>query len=160
MPVPRPLPDLAIRLAAQADVPAIEELIRAAYTGYIERIGAPPGPMLDDYAARVSQLVLWVGERDGRIVGLVVLVPKEDCLYLDNIAIDPDRQGQGFGHALMRFAEDRARRANLPEMRLFTHQTMDENIALYARTGWLETARHRQDGYDRVFFRKPVPAAP
>lgn len=154
------MPDFAIRLATQADVPAIEALVHAAYTGYVERIGAPPGPMLDDYAARVSQHVLWVGEHGGGIVGFIVLSPKEDCLYLDNIAVDPTRQGQGFGHALMRFAEDRTRRANLPEMRLFTHQTMHENIALYARTGWLETGRHRQDGYDRVFFRKPVPATP
>ena len=33
---------------------------------------------------------------------------------------------------------------------------MTENIALYARTGWTETGRANQDGFDRVFFRKTL----
>jgi hypothetical protein len=41
-------------------------------------------------------------------------------------------------------------------MRLYTHQTMTENIALYARTGWVETGRGEQDGFARVFFKKEV----
>jgi hypothetical protein len=31
-----------------------------------------------------------------------------------------------------------------------------ENIAYYARHGYAETRRHEQDGFRRVFFRKPV----
>lgn len=33
---------------------------------------------------------------------------------------------------------------------------MTENIALYSRTGWQETGRGEQNGFARVFFRKPV----
>ena len=42
-----------IRPADAADLPAVERIVRAAYTMYIARIGKPPGPMLDDYAALI-----------------------------------------------------------------------------------------------------------
>src|ERR1700753_4210575 len=44
-----------IRAATAADVPAIAEIVNEAYRHYIARIGKPPGPMLDNYAARVSE---------------------------------------------------------------------------------------------------------
>jgi hypothetical protein len=33
---------------------------------------------------------------------------------------------------------------------------MTENLAIYARLGYRETARHSQDGYDRVFMEKDL----
>ena len=152
--------DATIRLATSADVPAIEAVVHAAYTGYTERIGKPPGPMLDDYSRCVDERTVWVLTVDRHILGLAVVSPKEDHLYLDNIAIHPASQGQGLGRTLMRFVEAEARRLGVAELRLFTHRTMHENIALYGRTGWIETGRHEQDGYERVFFRKSVPVTP
>lgn len=152
--------DATIRLATSADVPAIEAVVHAAYTGYTERIGVPPGPMLDDYSRCVDERTVWVLTVDRHILGLAVVSPKEDHLYLDNIAIHPASQGQGLGRTLMRFVEAEARRLGVAELRLFTHRTMHENIALYGRTGWIETGRHEQDGYERVFFRKSVPVTP
>ena len=35
---------------------------------------------------------------------------------------------------------------------------MTENIALYLRLGFAETHRAVEDGYERVFMRKPVGA--
>ena len=68
----------------------------------------------------------------------------------------PDRQGRGFGRALLGFAEIEARRLGLTELRLYTHEKMTENIALYERLGFTETGRGREAGYDRVFMRKLV----
>ena len=48
-------------------------------------------------------------------------------------------------------------RRGFGELRLYTHETMVENIALYARTGWAETGRAEQNGFARVFFSKPLP---
>jgi len=42
------------------------------------------------------------------------------------------------------------------ELRLYTHEAMSENIALYRRLGFEETRRRQEDGYDRVFMRKSV----
>jgi ribosomal protein S18 acetylase RimI-like enzyme len=85
-----------------------------------------------------------------------VLLPQPDHLLLDNIAVRPDRQRRGFGRRLIGLAESEARRRGYSEIRLYTHETMTENIALYRRLGFVETGRGHQSGYDRVFMSKPL----
>jgi ribosomal protein S18 acetylase RimI-like enzyme len=144
-----------IRRARPADREAVEAIVRAAYSPYVERIGKPPGPMLDDYAALIADdRVSVLEEADDRIAAIVVLLPKPDHLLLDNIAVDPARQGQGFGRRLIDFAESETRRLGHRELRLYTHERMTENIALYSRLGFVATGRGRQAGYDRVFMTK------
>ncbi len=145
---------VSIRPADAADLPAVERIVRDAYTMYIARIGKKPGPMLDDYAALIRAQCVWVA--GAPVAGLVVLLAEPDHLLLDNVAVDPAAQGRGLGRALITFAGEEARRRGFREMRLYTHQTMTENIALYARTGWVETGRGEQGGFERVFFRKDV----
>jgi L-amino acid N-acyltransferase YncA len=99
-----------IRAATAADVSAITDVVNHAYRHYIARIGKPPGPMLDDYAARVSEGVVWVLEEGAAIAGIIVPLPAPDYLLLDNIAISPARQGSGLGRRLLEFAETEALR--------------------------------------------------
>jgi ribosomal protein S18 acetylase RimI-like enzyme len=131
--------------------------VAAAYAKFVERIGKPPGPMLDDYAALIAAgaVSVWT-EPDGTLTALIVLLPKPDHLLLDNIAVHPDRQGQGLGRRLIAFAEAEARRLGQAELRLYTHAMMTENIALYRRLGFAETGRGQQAGYDRVFMTKRI----
>jgi GNAT superfamily N-acetyltransferase len=144
-----------IRRAQPTDRAAVEQIVRDAYSMYIERIGKPPGPMLDDYAALIADGTVSVLEDgDGTIVAIIVLLPKPDHLLLDNIAVRPDGQGRGLGRQLVAFAEAEARRLGHAELRLYTHQKMTENIALYARLGFVETGRGQEAGYDRVFMTK------
>jgi GNAT superfamily N-acetyltransferase len=144
-----------IRRAQPEDRAAVERIVRDAYGIYIERIGKPPGPMLDDYAALIADgAVSALDEPDGTIAGIIVLLPQPDHLLLDNIAVRPDRQGQGLGRQLVAFAEAEARRLGHAELRLYTHQRMTEKIALYTRLGFVETGRGREAGYDRVFMTK------
>ena len=75
-----------VREAAPTDVPAIRQIVDEAYRRHIPRIGKPPAPMLDDYAARVSQGVVWVIEERSAIAGVIVLLPRHEHLLLDNIA--------------------------------------------------------------------------
>jgi ribosomal protein S18 acetylase RimI-like enzyme len=145
-----------IRAATVADVPAIAEIVDQAYRRYIARIGKPPGPMLDDYAARVLEGVVWVLEEGAAVAGIVVLLPTTNYLLLDNIAVSPSRQGLGLGRRLLAFAEAEALRLGYPEIRLYTHQTMAENQRLYASIGYEETGRGTEAGYDRVFMRKQL----
>ena len=147
---------MRIRPADAADVPVVAAIVAAAYAHYVPRIGRAPGPMGDDYAALVRSHAVWVAEDEAGIAGLVVLLAEADHLLLDNVAVDPGRHGQGVGRALMIFAEAEARRRGCTEMRLYTHEKMVENVAMYARAGWTETGRGEQAGFSRVFFRKPV----
>lgn len=145
-----------IRPAVPADLAAVERIVRDAYTPYIARIGKEPGPMRDDYAAQIAAGTVSVAAVDGAIGGLIVLIAEADHLLLDNIAVAPALQGHGVGGALMRFADDTARRRGFGELRLYTHVLMTENIARYLRLGWRETHRATVDGYDRVFMVKRV----
>src|ERR1700730_6936527 len=145
-----------IRVATAADVPAIEEIVNQAYRHYVARIGKPPGPMLEDYAARVSEGAAWVLDDRAATVAIIVLKPEPDYLLLDNIAVSPARHGLGLGRRLLAFAEDEALRRGYREIRLYTHQTMVENQRLYTSIGYEETGRGTEAGYDRVFMRKQL----
>lgn len=146
-----------IRHSQPEDRAAVEAIVRDAYSIYIPRIGKPPGPMLDDYEKLIADGVVNVlVEDDGGIAAIIVLLAKPDHLLLDNIAVSPNHQGQGFGRQLIGFAEAEARRLGFAELRLYTHERMTENIALYRRLGFVETGRGHEAGYDRVFMTKPL----
>lgn len=108
--------------------------------------------MLDDYAALINNEVVHVATRDGRLVGLIVMWPQQDHLYVDNIAVLPEEQGTGVGSALLDFADQESRRVGLSEIRLYTHAKMVENIQYYPRKGFRETHRATDAGYQRVYF--------
>lgn len=146
----------AICLATPDDIPDIERIIAQAYGHYVERIGATPGPMLDDYPARVAQGVVHVLRAQDAVQGVLVLIPEADCLLLDNIAVTPQAQGRGYGRDLMRYAENAARQAGHASIRLYTQEKMIENIAIYTRYGYVETHRAEEIGLKRVFMRKAL----
>src|SRR5260370_42442185 len=43
-----------LRTARPEDCTAVEAIVIAAYSMYVERIGKAPGPMLDDYAGLIA----------------------------------------------------------------------------------------------------------
>jgi GNAT superfamily N-acetyltransferase len=143
-----------IRLASAEDVDPVRIVVDAAYGHYVARIGKPPGPMLDAYTTRIADRQVWVLEDDGQIVGILVLEQGPQGLLLDNIAVLPDRQGRGFGRALIEFAEAETLRRGFGEIHLYTHALMSENIALYRGIGFVETHRVNEKGYDRVYMTK------
>ncbi len=149
-----------IRRATPDDRAAVEAIVHAAYAIYVGRIGKPPGPMLDDYGRLIADgAVSVVAAPDGGLAGVIVLLPASDHLLLDNIAVRPERQGAGIGRRLIAFADSEARRLGYRELRLYTHEKMRENIALYLRLGFAETGRGREAGYDRVFMTKRLGGA-
>jgi GNAT superfamily N-acetyltransferase len=144
-----------IRAATTRDLRAIEGIVERAYGVYVSRIGMRPGPMDADYAEQLGRGVVWVVEEDG-VVGLIVLVEQPNALLIENVAVDPRRQGEGIGGALLDFAEDRARAAGIDTVSLYTHEKMSENLALYAGRGYAETERRAEDGFSRVFLDKQL----
>ncbi|MBE9637749.1 GNAT family N-acetyltransferase [Salipiger mangrovisoli] len=145
-----------IRRAHPADLGQIEAIVEAAYSPYIPRMGQKPGPMLDDYAALIAAERVHVAEIDGEVVALLVLLPQQDAMLLDNIAVSPRAQGKGLGRALMDLAEAEARAAGFDRIRLYTNLLMTENLVLYPRLGYREALRVREKGFDRVYFEKPI----
>lgn len=146
-----------LRPATRHDLDDILTLVTRAYRPYVARMGREPGPMLDDYVGRIASGEASVLETDDdRIVGLLVLVDEADALLLDNIAVDPRAQGQGLGKILMAQAESEARRRGYRCIRLYTHETMTENQAIYAKAGYRETHRAVEHGLRRVYMEKTL----
>jgi len=145
-----------ILLATAGDCDAVIGCVHRAYAGYVELIGRRPAPMDADYADLIARDVVYVLRESGaeRVYGVIVMRPEQGALFVENVAVDPRHQHQGFGRQLMAFAEDQARRLGLPEVRLYTHERMTENITLYRRLGYQEVDRRMDDGFSRVFMRK------
>ena len=149
---------MQIRRAVAGDVTAVRAVVEAAYALYVPRIGREPAPMTADYESLVAGGGVWVGETDGRVLGVLVIRASDDVLELENVAVDPAAQGLGHGRALVRFAESRARELGLEAVELYTNEAMVENVQLYPRLGFVETERRVEDGYRRVYFRKTLDA--
>ena len=147
-----------IRPAGRNDARAVAGCVRASYAKYVERIGKEPAPMRRDYAAAIDAGETYVLVEGGELVGTIEARAEEDHLFVGNVAVRPDRQGEGFGTRLMAFAEERAGRERLGEIRLYTNEKMWENLAFYGRLGFEETHRKLDGGYRRVFLRKRLDA--
>ncbi|HTU74997.1 MAG TPA: GNAT family N-acetyltransferase [Trebonia sp.] len=145
---------LGLRTATADDLPAIRAVIDAAYARYLTRMDKPPAPMLRDYRPSVEAGTTWV--TGSPVTAVLTLYPREDHLYVENVAVDPSAQGAGLGRALMEFAEREAARRGLHRMALVTHEVMTENQAIYARLGYREIERRTKDGYRRVYMEKPL----
>ncbi len=144
------------RRARPDEAAALRDLVRDAYAEWVPVIGREPGPMTDDYAARIAAGEAWVVEADGGLAAALILEDADGALLLDNIAIAPSARGRGLFRHLMAFAEAVARRRGHPCIRLYTHELMARNVTLYAALGYVETHRAEQDGFARVFMEKPL----
>lgn len=112
--------------------------------------------MVDDYAARIANDIVFVIEDGTGLVGLLVLVEKSAGLLLDNLAVAPRAQRRGLGRALIELAENEARQRGHRHLDLYTHVLMTGNIALYARQGYERTRTVTERGFERVYMRKPL----
>ncbi|MDR2819241.1 MAG: GNAT family N-acetyltransferase [Desulfovibrio sp.] len=163
-----------IRPAVSADCHRITNLATVAYGRYLERMDKKPAPMIEDYAGRIAEGLIFVLEiqsscPDGEkrdlesqalfstspaIAGFIMLSPGKDAMLLNNLAVHPAVQGQGYGKKLMAFAEGMACKAGFCRISLYTNEVMTENLRFYHRLGYTETHRATEEGFNRVFFSK------
>jgi ribosomal protein S18 acetylase RimI-like enzyme len=146
----------SVRLATRDDLHAVEEVVQAAYSHYVARIGRKPGPMLADYSTLIEGGHVHVIEHDGVVKGVLVLISEKDAMLLDNVAVAPAAQGLGLGRLMLQFAERSAIDAGYHSIRLYTNEAMTENIRLYSRIGYSETHRVAEKGLRRVYMTKPL----
>ena len=149
--------DVGVRAANHADEASVVACVNAAYENYVAAIGKKPAPMLADYAQLIRDGVVRVAvSGDGVVVGVIVMWPQDDHLYVDNIAVLPEAQGWGVGTALLQVADDAALEGNRAEIRLYTNEAMTANLDYYPRRGFVETHRADESGYNRVYYSKKV----
>ncbi len=148
---------LRLRRAREADAEAITQLVADAYGHYVERIGRLPKPMATDQLAEVRDHEVWVlADPSDSLVGVLDLIEEPGRLFIENMAVAPSYQGQGLGRWLLEFAESGALRHGYGEIALETNERFVENLAIYARRGYVETGRTRLGTTDVVHLSKSL----
>ncbi len=147
---------MKIRPAYKNDATAISKCVAHAYGHYVERLGKPPGPMLDDYADIIDKHIVYVAELNNSIVGLFVLMENYQPILLDNLAVDPAMQGQGIGTKLLSYAESIVRKKGHDSIQLYTHELMYENIDFYQGKGYQIVHKVTEKGYQRIYMHKKL----
>jgi ribosomal protein S18 acetylase RimI-like enzyme len=146
-----------IRSATAGDAARIGAIAHAAYTKYVPRIGREPAPMTADYEAEIAAHRVVVIEAAGKVSGYMIAWPELDSYFIDNIAVDPECQGEGLGRRLIEHAAAEANRLCLPALRLYTNVMMIENLSMYAHLGFVETHRVFEQGFHRAYMRRSLP---
>lgn len=153
-----PLPSsMNIRRAVKSDAAAIRKITREVYAKWIPLIGREPMPMQADYDKAVLEHWLYVIEVDGVISGLIEMIPCDDHLFIENLAVAESSQGKGLATELLQHAERLAQKSGLPQVQLATNQAFAENLSFYSKRGYeaYETKAFHLGGVG-VRFRKSV----
>ena len=143
-----------LRPAEIDDLDFVRACARNAYSLYVERIGKEPAPMVADFATTLAQGQLEILQVDENAIGFLVSYSQQDHLFVENVAIDPQHQGQGYGGAVFALLEARTKARGLAAIELYTNEKMTENLAFYPRLGFNEIDRRTEAGFNRVYFRK------
>jgi ribosomal-protein-alanine N-acetyltransferase len=84
-------------------------------------------------------VIATVAEVDGRVIGYQISTRSPVGAHLARLAVSPDKQGRGIGHALL---ADLVQKADRHGMYHLTVNTQDDNLtslALYLKSGFRET---------------------
>ena len=132
---------IIIRKAELTEAKVVAAITEAAYTKYVSFLGRQPQPMTADYHQMISEHQVWLLCRGNQAAGVLVLMHEQNHLFIYNVAISPQYQKQGLGRQLLVWAEKEANRSGYKEIHLYTNALFEENIRLYERLGYVETAR-------------------
>jgi len=151
---------LPLRRATAADAANVRALTRAAYAKWVPLIGREPIPMTADYDRAVVDHIIDLWEDRGELLALIEAIRASDHLSIENIAVRPDRQGNGLGSKLLDHAESFAISLGLDEIRLYTNAAFASNLSFYSRRGYQEYQRGSLlPGSVTIFMRKRVKAS-
>ena len=150
----------SFRRADATDAIAVRELTRAAYAKWIPIIGREPKPMGADYHVAVRDHLIDLLIVGGTLVGLIEMIASNDHLLIENVAVRPDSQAKGFGHHLMRHAEQVAQTLRFAELRLYTNSRFEENSRFYIHLGYAIDSQDPIPGGFRVNMSKRLRIVP
>ncbi len=100
-----------------ADAAAIAATIAAAFEQYRGKLEPESGAFRETADGIAAELARECGailaERNGRILGCVMVQLMDDDLYFGRLAVVPEARGQGIARRLIEAVEDEARRREL-----------------------------------------------
>ncbi len=131
-------PNLKIRIATPADIPAIIPIVNAAFSveSFLE------GTRTDEerMSAMMAKGQFMVGEdASGKIVTSLYVEMRGDRAYLGMLAVDPSLQGSGVGRQMANAAEDYCRKRGARHLDIVVLSLRPELLPLYRKLGFVET---------------------
>ena len=147
------------RLATKDDADSLAILTDRAYNNNVSRLGFEPKPMITNHLGWIEDGHVWVLQDDHTLIGSIVFLQDDHELQVYSLAVDPDRQGRGYGRLLMKVAEDQAEMLGLNSVMLYTNEKMTENIRFYEKLGYERYGRQQHENHPNswmIFLRKAL----
>jgi len=138
-----------ITKATLADVSALNELINSAYRGESSKKGwTTEANLLEGKRTTEDELTEIIDDKkntilkyteNNKIIGCVLLIEKEDRLYLGMLTVSPELQNSGVGKKLLQQSEINASSLGLSKIVMTVISVREELISWYKRNGYLDT---------------------
>ena len=143
---------LLLRAATAVDAPTVAAIIAASFEEYRGKLAPELGAFRETAEGIAAELAHELGaiiaERNGVIVGCVMLKLIDDDLYFGRLSVVPSARGQGVARRLIEAVEDEARRRELAGVRLGVRIVLTENQRLFTQLGYVEISREAHEGFD------------
>jgi GNAT superfamily N-acetyltransferase len=154
------------------EVDPADDLARAAVQAFVDEVAAripggfdPGDPTPDEAALRRPTGAFLLATLDGVPAGCggVRSIPRDpadpaagDVAELKRLWVGPAHRGGGLGGRLLHDLEALARDLGHDAVRLDTHRSLGEAIAMYARHGYREIGRYNDNPWAQAFFEKTL----
>lgn len=143
---------LVLRAAVRTEAAEIAATIAAAFEQYRSKLIPESGAFGETAEAIASELAKGAGaivaERNGEMVGCVMIHEMEGDLYFGRLAVLPAARGTGLARRLIDAVEAEARRRDLPGIRLGVRVVLTDNQRLFQSLGYREISREAHPGFD------------
>lgn len=153
-----------LRKATIGDAAAIAAVIAASFEQYRGKLIPESGAFRETADAIAAELSRGAGaivaERNGEMLGCVLVEEKEGDLYFGRLSVLPPARGLGLARRLIDAVEAEARRRGLAGIRLGVRVVLTDNQRLFQTLGYRETSREAHPGFDHptsINMRKPLP---
>ena len=155
---------LVLRAATVDDAAGIAAVIAASFEQYRGRLVPESGAFRETAATIAAELDAGAGaivaERNGELLGCVLIEEQEGDLYFGRLSVLPSARGQGLAKHLIDAVEAEASRRGLAGVRLGVRVVLTDNQRLFMSLGYRETSREAHPGFDHptsINMRKPLP---
>ena len=157
-----------ITTATLLDVSFLNVLINSAYRGESSKKGwTTEANILEGLRTTVEELTETILNpkntilkyvENKQIIGCVLLIQKEQQLYLGMLTVSPTLQNSGIGKKLLQHAEIHGKDLGLPKIVMTVISVRDELIAWYKRNGYEDTGEREPFPASDVYI--PIAAEP
>lgn len=151
--------------ATVEDISALNILVNSAYRGESSRKGwTTEADLLGGIRTSEKGLLETIQtpktfilkfSEEGEILGCVMLLAKENALYLGMLTVSPELQGSGIGKKLLKSAETFAKEKGISKIEMTVISIRFELVSWYERHGYVKTGETKPFPMDNPDFGEP-----